>query len=189
MMDFQAARWTVDREVPEPAGNHHPTLVPMGCFATADGHVNIGASGGRLLRSFCDVIGLPGLPGDPRFSTTASRSANRAELNALIADRLCTRTTAAWVEALNQAGVPCGPVYRMDQVFADPQVHHLGMTQPVEHPRLGRLDLPRNAVRMSGGPPTVRTPSPEAGAHTGEVLAELGYTAADIGALRAHGAI
>src|ERR1700729_513284 len=101
MMDFQAARWTVDREVPEPAGNHHPTLVPMGCFRTADGHVNIGASGGRLLRSFCDAIGLPGLPGDPRFSSAASRSANRAELNALIADRLRTRTTAAWVEALN----------------------------------------------------------------------------------------
>jgi crotonobetainyl-CoA:carnitine CoA-transferase CaiB-like acyl-CoA transferase len=204
MMDFQAARWTIDGEVPAPAGNHHPTLVPMGCFATADGHVNIGASGGRLLRSFCAVVGLPGLTEDPRFATTASRSANRAGLNELIAARLRTRTTAEWVEALNAAGVPCGPVYRMDEVFADPQVRHLGMTQPVEHPVLGRLDIPRNAVRMSAGasgnngapgggatygPPTVRTASPEAGAHTDEVLAELGLTAAEIGELRAHGAI
>jgi crotonobetainyl-CoA:carnitine CoA-transferase CaiB-like acyl-CoA transferase len=184
MMDFQAARWTVDGEVPEPAGNHHPTLVPMGCFATADGYVNIGASGGRLLHSFCEVLGLPGLPADPRFAASASRSANRAELNALIAERLRTRSTASWVAALNEAGVPCGPVYRMDEVFADPQVRHLEMTGAVEHPALGRLDLVRNAVRMSGGTPTVRTPSPDAGAHSDEILTELGYDPAQISELR-----
>jgi crotonobetainyl-CoA:carnitine CoA-transferase CaiB-like acyl-CoA transferase len=189
MMDFQAARWTVDGEVPEPAGNHHPTLVPMGCFPTADGHVNIGAAGGRLLRSFCGVLGLAELLTDARFGTSADRSANRAELNALIAARLRTRSTAAWVAALNEAGVPCGPVYRMHEVFADPQVRHLEMTQPVEHPALGRLDLPRNAVRMTGVPRTVRTPSPEPGWHTGEVLAELGYEPAQIERLRMAGAI
>ena len=151
MMDFQAARWTIDREVPAQAGNHHPTLVPMGCFASADGYVNIAGASGRLLRSLCEAIGLPGLPDDPRFDSAAKRSANRAELNALIAERLRTRTTAAWVEALNQAGVPCGPVYRMDEVFADPQVEHLAMTEPVEHPALGPLDILRNAVRMTGG--------------------------------------
>jgi formyl-CoA transferase len=106
-----------------------------------------------------------------------------------VADRLRTRTTAEWVEALNQAGVPCGPVYRMDEVFADPQVGHLGMTAPVEHPALGRLDIMRNAVRMSGGPPTVRAPSPERGGHSTEVLAELGYPAAEIGRLREQGVI
>ncbi|MGP7997797.1 MAG: CaiB/BaiF CoA transferase family protein [Streptosporangiaceae bacterium] len=189
MMDFQAARWTIDREVPAQAGNHHPTSVPMGCFAAADGYLNIGAAGGRLLRQLCQVIGLPGLPADPRFDTQAKRSANRAELNALVAARLRTRTTADWVEALNQAGVPCGPVYRMDEVFADPQVGHLAMTEPVEHPALGRLDLVRNAVRMTGGPPTVRAPSPEPGADTDQVLAELGYPSAEIGRLRADGVI
>jgi len=189
MMDFQAARWTIEGEVPEPAGNHHPTLVPMGCFPTADGHVNIGAAGGRLLDRLCEVLDLPGLRGDPRFTTSVSRSANREELNALVASRLRTRSTAEWVAVLNDAGVPCGPVYRMDQVFADPQVAHLEMTQPVEHPALGRLDLPRNAVRMTGGPRTVRTPSPAPGAHTDEVLAELGYEAAEINALRQQGAI
>jgi crotonobetainyl-CoA:carnitine CoA-transferase CaiB-like acyl-CoA transferase len=189
MMDFQAARWTIDQEVPPQAGNHHPMSVPMGCFASADGYLNIGAAGGRLLHNLCQVIGLPGLPDDPRFATPAKRSANRAELNALVADRLRTRTTAEWVEALNEAGVPCGPVYRMDEVFADPQVGHLGMTAPVEHPALGRLDIVRNAVRMSGGPPTVRAPSPERGGHSTEVLAELGYPAEEIGRLREQGVI
>ena len=164
MMDFQAARWTIDGEVPPQAGNHHPMSVPMGCFASADGYVNIAGAGGRLLDNLCEVIGLPGLPADPRFDSAAKRSANRVELNALIAERLRTRTTAEWVEALNQAGVPCGPVYRMDEVFADPQVEHLAMTQPVEHPALGRLDILRNAVRMTDAPATVRTPSPDLGA-------------------------
>jgi crotonobetainyl-CoA:carnitine CoA-transferase CaiB-like acyl-CoA transferase len=189
MMDFQAARWTIDQEVPGQAGNHHPMSVPMGCFASADGYLNVGAAGGRLLHSLCAVIGLPGLPDDPRFDTLAKRSANRAELNALVAARLRTRTTAEWVEALNAAGVPCGPVYRMDEVFADPQVGHLAMTEPVEHPALGQLDIVRNAVRMTDGPPTVRSPSPDAGEHTDEVLAELGYPSAEIDRLRADSVI
>jgi crotonobetainyl-CoA:carnitine CoA-transferase CaiB-like acyl-CoA transferase len=189
MMDFQAARWTIDHEVAAQAGNHHPTGVPMGCFASADGYVNIAGASGRLLRSLCEVIGLPGLPRDPRFSSAARRSANRTELNALIAERLRTRTTGAWVEAFSQAGVPCGPVYRMDEVFADPQVEHLAMTEPVEHPVLGQLDILRNAVRMTGAPATVRTPSPDLGGHTDEVLAELGYPPAQIDRLRAQGAI
>jgi crotonobetainyl-CoA:carnitine CoA-transferase CaiB-like acyl-CoA transferase len=184
MMDFQAARWTIDQQIPPQEGNHHPTSVPMGCFASADGYVNIGAAGGRLLESLCQVIGLPGMPGDPRFDSPAKRSANRAELNALIAERLRTRTTAEWIEALNRAGVPCGPVYRMDEVFADPQVEHLAMTEPVQHPALGRLDILRNAVRMTGAPATVRTPSPDVGDHTAEVLAELGYPQAEIDRLR-----
>src|SRR5215831_10547271 len=100
MMDFQAARWTIDNEVPAQAGNHHPTNVPMGCFETADGYVNIGASDGRLLRSLCEVIGLPWIPADPRFDSLARRSANRAELNALVGERLRMQPTAAWVTAL-----------------------------------------------------------------------------------------
>ncbi|HEY2507085.1 MAG TPA: CaiB/BaiF CoA-transferase family protein [Streptosporangiaceae bacterium] len=189
MMDFQAARWTVDREVPAPAGNHHPLSVPMGCFATADGYVNIGGADGRLLRSLCQAIGLPDIPADPRFDSTAKRSANRAALNALVASRLRGKTTAEWVQALNAAGVPCGPVYRMDEVFADAQVRHLQMTAPVQHPALGRLDILRNAVQMSQVPGTVRAPSPDAGDHTGEVLAELGYAPEDIDRLRAQNVI
>ena len=189
MMDFQATRWTIDHEVPGQAGNHHPVSIPMGCFATADGYVNIGAAGGRLLHSFCAVIGLPWLPDDPRFSTHEKRSANRAELNALVAERLRTEATAHWVGELNRAGVPCGPVYRMDEVFADPQVRHLAMTQTVRHPALGPLTLVRNAVWMTGAADAVRSPSPGQGDHTDEVLVSLGYSAAQIGQLRAQAVI
>jgi crotonobetainyl-CoA:carnitine CoA-transferase CaiB-like acyl-CoA transferase len=189
MMDFQAPRWTVDGEVPPSAGNHHPTTVPMGCYASADGYVNVAGLGGRLLRALCEVIGLPALPDEPRFATALARSAHRAELNQLIGDRLRTRTTAQWVADLNAAGVPCGPVYAMDEVFADPQVEHLAMTQAVAHPELGALDIIRNAVRMTGAPDTVRAPSPDHGTHTGEVLAGLGYSPAEIDELRRRGVV
>ncbi len=189
MMDLQAARWTIDGVVPAQEGNHHPTLVPMGCFETKDGYVNIAGPTGRLLRNFCKAVGLPELPADPRFDSPGNRNRNRAALNELVAARLRTRTTAEWVEALNEVGVPCGPVYKMDEVFADPQVRHLEMTAPVEHRALGRLDLVRNAVRMSGVGPSVRTPTPEAGEHGDAILAELGLSAAEIADLRARGVV
>jgi formyl-CoA transferase len=189
MMDLQAARWTVDGTVAVQEGNHHPTLVPMGCFASADGHVNVAGPSGRLLRRFCDVIGLPELPSDPRFDTGPKRSANRIELNGLIAERLRTRTTAEWVRDLNAAGVPCGPVYRVDEAFADPQAQHLEMVADVDHERLGRIGILRNAVTMLDGPPTVRTPSPDPGQHTDEVLAEAGIPPGRIQHLRSRGII
>jgi crotonobetainyl-CoA:carnitine CoA-transferase CaiB-like acyl-CoA transferase len=184
MMDFQAARWTVEATVPTQEGNHHPVYVPMGCFRSADGWVNVAGPWGRLLRQFCTAIDRPDLLADPRFDTAAKRSANRADLNAIVAERLATRTTAEWVETLAAAGVPCGPVYAMDEVFADPQVTHLGMAATVEHPTLGPLDVLRNAVTMTGGSPTVRAPTPEPGQHTDEVLAEIGLTTAEIDDLR-----
>jgi crotonobetainyl-CoA:carnitine CoA-transferase CaiB-like acyl-CoA transferase len=189
MMDLQAARWTIDGVVPVQEGNHHPTSVPMGCFASADGYVNIAGPSGRLLRHFCEVIGLPELPSDPRFSNGVLRSQNRAELNALVAERLVTRTTAEWVADLNEAGVPCGPVYSMDEVFADPQVEHLSMVTPTGHHALGSIDLVRNPVSMGEEFSTVRTPSPDAGEHTDGVLAELGMSADEIDELRQRGIV
>ena len=189
MLDLQATRWTIDGVVPVQEGNHHPTLVPMGCFRSTDGHVNIAGPSGRLLTRFCETIGLPDLPQDPRFSSTSARSANRAELNALVAERIATRTTAEWVAALNAAGVPCGPVNSIDQVFADEQVRHLGMAATVEHRALGSLDIVRNAVTMTDAGPTVRTPSPDPGEHTDEILGELGLSADEISVLRARGAV
>ncbi len=188
MLDFQAARWTIDGQVPPQEGNHHPTMVPMGCFASADGYVNIGAPSGRLFEQFCAVVGVD-LVSDERFSTVAGRSEHRAAMNDLIAARLRTRTTAAWVDALNAVGVPCGPVYRVDEVFADPQVQHLDMVGTVQHPALGPLDLVRNAVRIDGAPPTVRTAAPSPGEHTDAVLASLGYDVDEIAGLRARGVV
>jgi formyl-CoA transferase len=189
MMDFQAARWTAAGEVPGQEGNNHPTMTPMGCFATADGHLNLAGSGGRLWYAFCEVVGLPELVGDPRFDTIAKRTAARAELNALVSDRLRTRTTAEWVAALNEAGVPAGPVYRVDETFADPQVRHLDVVAGVEHPVLGHLDLVRAPVTTSRGLASVRAPSPEAGQHTGEVLAELGLSPEQVDELRGRGVV
>ncbi len=189
MMDFQAARWTMAGEVPEPQGNDHPTLVPMGCFASSDGHVNIAGPSGRLLTAFCSAIGLPDLPDDPRFDSSAKRAEHRHELNELISRRLATRTTDEWVTILNDAGVPCGPVYRMDQVFADPQVRHLAMSADVEHPDLGRIALVRNAVSMGTASGTVRTPTPDPGDHTLAILGELGLDDDEIARLRTAGAI
>ena len=188
MLDFQAARWTIDGVVAPQEGNHHPTMVPMGCFESQDGYVNIGAPSGRLLEQFCEIVGVD-LTADERFATVAARSANRVAMNELIAARLRTRPTAEWVARLNDAGVPCGPVYRVDEVFADPQVQHLGMVGTVEHPDLGALDIVRNAVRIDGAPPTVRTPAPSPGEHTDAVLAALGYGDDDIAGLRVRGVI
>ena len=183
MMDFQAARWTVDHVVPAQEGNHHPTLMPMGCFESADGHVNVAGPSGRLWRSFCEAIGRPDLLDDPRFSTGAARHERRAELNEIIAGALRSRPTAEWVEIFAEAGVPAGPVYAMDQVFDDVQVRHLEMTSPVDHPTLGRLDLLRHPVRMSGSGgsgATVRTHTPDPGEHTDRILSELGLDEAEI---------
>jgi len=189
MMDFQATRWTIDGVVPVQAGNDHPVMSPMGCYATADGNLNIGSTGGRRLRNLCEAIGLAWIPQDPRFDTAAHRLANREELNRLVGEQLRTRTTEEWVTVLNDVGVPAGPVYSVDEVFADPQVQHLGLTAPVEHPTLGRLDVLRNAVTSSRGFSTVRTPSPEHGQHTDEVLAEVGLGADEIAELRRDGVV
>jgi crotonobetainyl-CoA:carnitine CoA-transferase CaiB-like acyl-CoA transferase len=189
MMDFQAARWTVAGEVPGQEGNNHPTMTPMGCFETADGHLNVAGAGGRLWPALCEALGLPGLVADPRFDGIAKRTAARAELNALVAERLRTRTTAEWVAALEAAGVPAGPVYRVDETFADPQVRHLAMVAAVEHPVLGRLELVRAPVTTSRDAASVRAACPEPGQHTAEVLAELGLTPPEVADLRRRGVV
>lgn len=191
MMDFQAARWTIDGEVPGQEGNHHPTLMPMGCFESADGHVNVAGPSGRLWRSFCEAIGRPDLLDDERFDSGSKRHERRGELNGIIADRLRSRTTADWVEAFAAAGVPAGPVYAMDEVFADPQIRHLEMTAEVQHPSLGRQAVLRHPLRMTddGGPAaTVRRHTPDPGEHTDEILAEIGLDAAAIRDLHDRGA-
>jgi crotonobetainyl-CoA:carnitine CoA-transferase CaiB-like acyl-CoA transferase len=189
MLDFQAVRWTVDGEVPVQEGNHHPTQIPMGCFRSADGYLNVAGPSGRLWHRLCAVLGHDELTSDPRFSSAAGRSQHREELNAVLAGCFVTQTTAEWVEQLNEAGVPAGPVYRIDEVFADPGVEHLAMTERVVHPELGELALIRNAVRLTGVPSALRAPTPSPGEHTGEVLAELGLSSAEVDELARRGVI
>lgn len=189
MMDFQAARWTMDGEVPGQAGNDHPTNIPTGVFATADGYINIATAGTPIYRRLCKAIGLDELIEDPDYATAPARSKNRHALNARIEAVTRTDTSAAWVERLNAAEVPAGPIYRMDEVFADPQVQHLGMRVEVAHPVLGPIGLVGQPIRLSRTPAEIHTATSELGEHTDAVLAELGYGADDIAALRMKGVV
>lgn len=189
MLDFQAARWTVAREVPPQAGNHHPTMGPMGMYATKDGYLNLAAPWGRLWRALCEAIDRPELLSDPRFVGPAERIANRPELEAAVGEGLRKRTTAEWVERLNAVGVPAGPVNDVGEVFADPQVRHLGVAAPVTHPRLGEIEVVRNATHLAGVSDEIRRHAPEPGEHSEEVLGELGYSPDEVAALRTEGIV
>jgi crotonobetainyl-CoA:carnitine CoA-transferase CaiB-like acyl-CoA transferase len=188
MMDFQATRWTMAREVPGQAGNDHPTTVPTGLFRTADGIVNLAGGGQEMWRRIVATLGIEEAAKAPEFATDRSRAQNRGKTNALLQDALLGDTTENWVRRLNEAGVPAGPVYAMDEVFADPQVRHLGLAWTVWHPSLGAIDLVRHPTTIDGVEPP-RRPTPERGEHTAEVLAEFGVGAEELAALRAKGAV
>jgi crotonobetainyl-CoA:carnitine CoA-transferase CaiB-like acyl-CoA transferase len=189
MLDFQAARWLLSGEVPEQAGNNHPTAIPTGVFVTADGHINIAASGGGLFPRFCKAIGAEHLLADPSFATGRARLRNRDQLNAALEAITRTRTSAEWIDVLNKAGVPCGPIYRIDEVFGDPQVQSIGIARSIDHPQRGRQTLVGQAVELSRTPWSLRMPAPEKGDHTAAVLNELGYDSTAIAGLRARGVV
>jgi formyl-CoA transferase len=134
-------------------------------------------------------MGLDALLADPLFATGEARSRNRHTLNARIEAVTRTQPSAHWVAALNQAEVPCGPIYAMDQVFADPQVQHLQMAPKVQHPELGEIALVGQAIKLSRTPAELKTATASLGEHTDQVLAELGYSAAAVAALRAEGVV
>ena len=185
MLDFQAARWTIGHEVPGQAGNNHPTSIPTGVFATADGYINIAASGEDIYRRFCKAVDAPQLASDPDFATGAARSKNRDRLNEAIEAIIRTRRSAEWIERLNAAGVPCGPIYKMNEMFADPQVQHLHITRTVPHKVLASVEVIGQAVELSRTPWSVRSATPELGEHTDAILEELGYGTREIETLRA----
>ncbi len=186
MLDFQAARWLIKGEVPPQAGNDHPTAVPQGVFKTADGHINISGSG-ALFKRLCNAIGLPELVTHPDYVDFKLRSKNRVALNKAIGEKIAQRPSAEWVELLNQAGVPCGPIYSIDQMFADPQVKHIGIAQPVNHPKLGPLNLVGQGVNLGTKPLKLRTATPDRGEHTDAILRELGYDDKQIATLHQQG--
>lgn len=184
MMDFQAARWLVEGEVPGQAGNDHPTSMPTSVYPTSDGFVNIAAAGDAIYRRMCEALEVPELAEHPDFLTADQRSRNRVALNEAIAERSRGFGSSELIERLNAAGVPCGPIYKMNEVFTDPQIKHLGMAVSV--PRAGKPDinLVGPAMRLSRTPAKMKNAMGRAGEHTADVLAELGYTDDDIAALR-----
>ncbi len=186
MLDFQAARWTIGHEVPGQAGNNHPTAIPTGVFATADGHITIASAGVEMYPRCCRALDAPHLAADPRFLTAKDRLANRDALNGEIEAITRRRTSADWIERLNAAGVPAGPIYNIKEVFEDPQVRHLRLTRTVRHKVLGDVEVIGQAIELSRTPWSVRSATPEPGEHTDAVLGELGYGAAEIADLRAR---
>jgi crotonobetainyl-CoA:carnitine CoA-transferase CaiB-like acyl-CoA transferase len=184
LLDFQASRWLNKGEVPGQAGNNHPTNIPTGVFETADGFINIGASGQKIWERLCAVIGAPALLEDARFTTGPARSDNRDALTVEIERRLAAAGSATWIARLNEAGVPCGQIYSVDEVFADPQVQSLGMVASVPSPHYHPLRLVAQPIRLSRTPSEVRTRPPECGEHTEEILGALGFSREDIAGLR-----
>ena len=184
MLDFQAARWLMKGEVAPQAGNNHPTSIPTGVFKTSDGHINIAASGDTIWERLCKVLEAPELMDNPDFADGTKRSENRDAVNAEIEKRTSGKSSAELIDILNEAGIPCGPIYTIDKVFADEQVKHIGMEHPVEHPEIGKFNILAQAVRMAGHNPRTGVATPKRGQHTDEVLAEFGFDAEEIAGLR-----
>jgi crotonobetainyl-CoA:carnitine CoA-transferase CaiB-like acyl-CoA transferase len=184
MLDFQAARWLMKGEVPKQAGNNHPTSIPTGVYRTRDGYMNLAVSGHKIWLRMCQAIGAPDLATHPDYATAAARSHNRDQLHAELESRLLARDSAEWIELLNQAGVPSGPIYSIDQAFSDPQARHLGIVQKV-----GEVAYLGQPVTLSRTPSHVAAHPPAQSEHTAEVLRELGYDKADIERLASRGIV
>jgi len=189
MLDFQGARWLIGGEVPKQAGNNHPTSIPTGVFKTADGLINIASTGSKIWARFLKAADAAELGERPEYQTSAERSKHRDKLNADMELYTVKRTSAEWIELLNKAGVPCGPIYSIDQVYADPQVAHLGMAQPVKTRDKSRLRMARQPMSLSRTPSRFVAPPPALGEHTDAVLREFGFSAKEISALRKANAV
>jgi len=189
MLDFQAARWLVDHEVPPQAGNNHPTSIPTGVFPTSDGHINIAAAGGHMWIRFCEALEAPHFQKNPAYATSESRSKNRDALNREISAITRSRSSADWVARFNKLGVPSGPIYAINEVFDDPQVKHLQMVERLDTHLRGSIHLTGQPVKLSRTPSHLVVEPPAAGQHTDEILGELGYDPAAIQQLRERGSV
>ena len=183
MLDFQAARWLQMHEVAKQAGNDHPTSIPTGVFKTKDGYINIAAAGQVMWDRTCKAIGAPELVDREDFKTGALRSKNRVAVNAELGKRTIDKTSAEWIDIFNKAGVPCGPINSIDQVFADPQVQHLGMAIAGHKPDGSEQLFVAQPFKMSRTQTRIAATPPKQGEHTDEVLKEFGFSDSDIAEL------
>jgi crotonobetainyl-CoA:carnitine CoA-transferase CaiB-like acyl-CoA transferase len=189
MLDFQGSRWLMEKEVAGQAGNDHPTGIPTGVFPTSDGHINIAASSSRVFARFCEAIGRPDWLTKDGWTTQGERSKNRKAINAAISEITATKPANHWIELFETNGIPCGPIYTIDQVFADPQVKHLGMATKMHSPYVGEAEVVASAINISGFDKSIRRHTPDAGEHQDEIMKSVGYTDVEIAEMRTKGVI
>ncbi|MEL6197907.1 MAG: CoA transferase, partial [Pseudomonadota bacterium] len=189
MLDFQAARYTAEGEVPGQAGNNHPTMIPTGVFATADGYMNVSVAGEHIWRRFAETLGRPDWCEQPRYRSNMDRSVNRDALNAEIEAVTRAKSTHDWVEALTAAGVPAGEINDIGQAFRDPQALHNEAAQPIDIPGQGPRAFPAQPIHMSRTPSRLTAPPPTCGQDTDALLGEMGFSPEEIAAMRQSGTV
>jgi len=189
LMSFQAVRYLNGAGTPPPAGNHHPINAPYGVFRSKDGYITLGATGDKRWRKLCEILGTEEWLTDPRFATNGARHENRLLLEDLISEKLQARTSDEWERIFNEAGIPCGPIYRVDQALEHPQVRHREMVVEREHPTMGTVRLLGVPIKFSETPAGVHRVPPLFAEHTDEILREIGISDEELERLREAGIV
>jgi crotonobetainyl-CoA:carnitine CoA-transferase CaiB-like acyl-CoA transferase len=186
LLDFQAVRYLNEGDVPQQMGNDHATRMPTSAYRTQDGYITICAAADNMWRKLCRAIGREDLIEHPDFSNQKGRSGNRRRLNAELESALRQRDSADWVDILNAAGVACGPIYRIDEMFGDEQIRHLDLVRQVEHKQLGQIKVLAQPIRLSASEPVAKSPAPDRGEHAVSILKKLGFSTGEIEGLRSE---
>jgi crotonobetainyl-CoA:carnitine CoA-transferase CaiB-like acyl-CoA transferase len=189
LLDFQGARWLMEKEVPGQAGNNHPASIPTGVYPTSDGYITIAAGEQAMFKRLANSLNAEQWLAHPSFATEEARSANRHEVNEAIAAHTRGKTSAEWLAVFEAGSVAAGPINKMDEVFADEQVRHLGIAKPLMHKTRGPIEVIGQPFSLSRPPSDIRSAAPARGEHNEGVLAEIGYTPEQIGQLFDDGVI
>jgi len=183
-LTYQAGRYLASGNVPQRIGSAHPLIVPYQDFEASDGFINIAAGNDNLWKKFCAVTDLSDIADDPKFATNPKRVENRDEVVAIVSKKINTKTMQEWLDILNDAGVPCGPIYTVDQIFKDPQVLAREMLVEVDHPKCGKIQVTGSPIKLSETPAEITTHPPMLGEHNSSILQEFGFSEEDITKLK-----
>ena len=189
ILENAVARYLVTGEIPGPLGTRHPSITPFAAFPSSDGYILVGAGNDSLWRRLCESVGRPELVTDARFDTNRHRTENWSEIEPLLNDIFCRRTTDDWIEFLEARGIPCGPVNTMDKVVTNPQVQARGALVEVDAMGGGKLRMPRTPIKMSRTDPCVYRSAERLGGSTRSVLSEMGYSEQEIEAMVKSGVV
>ena len=179
-LTYRAGSFFASGKIPQPLGSGHPNIVPYQAFKANDTYVNIAAGNDQLWQKFCSAVGLEDIVENPKFATNAKRVENRNELVNIISNIVSSKNAQEWLDILTKAGVPCGPIYTLDEIFTDPQVLHRNMVKDLDHIKAGKIKVTGVPVKLSATPGEILTSPPVLGQNTKEILLELGYSDNDI---------